>query len=126
MRRLVSFARSESHYYDFVASWITDDDTRRFAPVQLKEIVPAELNSLAALQTTIDSLPSKYVDSEDLTVAIYLNRQLHFDPSTLRIPKMAIAGLWIFGAVTADQSKWGLWGNFLESQPQGTLFAYPA
>jgi len=37
----------------------------------------------------------KYVDSEDLTVAIYLNRRAHFDPAKLVVPPLKIAALWV-------------------------------
>jgi hypothetical protein len=118
----VYLAKSESQDYDFVASWITGD-TRSFAPIQLKEVVPAERNPVASIQKTIDALQSKYVDSLGLTVAIYLNQQVHFDPSSLRIPKLKIAALWVFGGL--GDSTWGLWGDFLD-QPIGTSFEYPA
>ena len=124
MGEKVFLARSEASDYDFVASWISGD-TRHFAPVQLKEVVPADVNAAASLQATIDSLPRKYVDSADLTVAIYLNRKLRFGASELRIPRMRIAALWIFGGLAPDGSQWGLWGDFL-NQTKGTQFAYPA
>jgi hypothetical protein len=124
MGQKVFLAKSEASDYDFVASWISGD-TRHFAPVQLKEVVPADVNAEASLQATIDSLPAKYVDSADLTVAIYLNQQLRFEANDLRIPRMRIAALWVFGGLAPDGSQWGLWGDFLD-QPKGTQFAYPA
>ena len=120
----VFLARSEASDYDFVASWISED-TRHFAPVQLKEVVPTDLNPTASIQDTIDSLPLKYVDSTDLTIAIYLNQQLRFEPSELHIPKMRIAALWGFGGLAPDGATWGLWGDLLD-QPKVTQFAYAA
>lgn len=119
----IYLSRGESQDYDFVASWGVGDE-QHFAPIQLKEVVPEPLNPSSTLEKVIQSL-TKYVDSEDLTVAIHLNRQVHFDPKTLVIPQLRIAALWIFGAISPDQSEWGLWGNFLE-EPEGTRFAYPA
>ena len=124
MGRKVFLARSEASDYDFVASW-TSDDTQHFAPVQLKEVVPNDVNPAASIQSTIDLLPHKYLDSASLTVAIYLNRQSHFDPATLRIPSIRIAALWIFGGLASSGEQWGLWGDFLD-QPFGTTFEYPA
>ncbi len=118
----VYLAPSEAQDYDFVASWAIDD-TQRLAPVQLKEVVPQDLNPLASVQTIVNAL-SKYVDSEDLTIAIHLNQRGHFDQTTLVIPSLRIAALWIFGAISEDQGQWGLWGNFLET-PEGTRFEYP-
>ncbi len=114
----------ESQDYDFIGSWVADNE-QNFAPVQLKEVVPATINASSSIENIINSLAAKYVDSEDLTVAIHLNRQIHFDPKTLIIPHLRIAGLWIFGSISPDQSEWGLWGNFLE-QPEGSRFTYPA
>lgn len=116
-------SRVESQDYDFVACWVVDD-TQHFAPVQLKEVVPASVNPTASLEATVKSL-AKYVDSEDLTVAIHLNQNHHFEPRNVVVPPLHIAALWIFATIAADQSEWGLWGNFLE-QLEGTRFAYPA
>jgi hypothetical protein len=122
IRQTVYLARSEAQDYDFVASWVVEV-TQHLAPVQLKEVVPAELNTAASVQQCVDAL-SKYVDSEDLTVAIYLNRPVHFDPEQLVVPRLKIAALWVFGAISPDKKNWGLWGNFLEV-PEGTAFDYP-
>ena len=118
----VFLARSESQDYDFVASWVVDG-VQHFAPVQLKEVVPTGLNPTASLQKTIATC-SKYVDSKDLIVAIHLNQRCRFEPCNLLIPMLRIASLWIFGAISKDQSEWGLWGNFLE-EAEDTRFAYP-
>ena len=119
----IYLSRGESQDYDFVASWV-DGDGQHFAPVQLKEVVPESRNANLSVEQIVQSL-TKYVDSEDLTVAIHLNRQVHFDPITLVVPPLRIAALWVFASITPDQSEWGLWGNFLE-QPEGSRFAYPA
>jgi hypothetical protein len=91
--------------------------------VQLKEVVPHDVNVAASVQERVNAL-SKYVDSEDLTVAIYLNQRVHFDPAKLVIPPLKIAALWVFGAISPDKEQWALWGNFLETR-QGTRFEYP-
>ena len=119
----VYVGRSEAQDYDFVASWVVGDE-QHLAPVQLKEVVPTELNSKASLQATVDAL-AKYVDSDDLTVAIHLNQQARFEPSEVVVPPLRIASLWVFGSTSADQTEWGLWGNFLETQ-EGSRYAYPS
>ena len=119
----VYVGRSESQDYDFVASWLVGDK-QHLAPVQLKEVVPSELNSRASLQAIVDALPNKYVDSDDVTIAIHLNQQMRFEPSAIQVPALRVAALWVFGSISPDQSKWGLWGNFLEA-PYGTSYAYP-
>jgi hypothetical protein len=119
----VYVGRGESQDYDFVASWTTEG-VQYLAPVQLKEVVPINLNPDASLQAIVDSL-AKYADSEDLTIAIHLNQQMHFEPSELLIPPLRIAALWVFGSISPDQSSWGLWGNFLEA-PEGMHYEYPS
>ncbi|KUZ14711.1 hypothetical protein WS50_16355 [Burkholderia territorii] len=119
----VYVGRGESQDYDFVASWVVDDK-QHLAPVQLKEVVPADLNPKSSVQATVDAL-KKYVDSEQLTVAIHLNRQISFDPGRLVIPTLNIAALWVFASLAPDQSVWALWGNFMETF-SGTRYEYPA
>ena len=118
----VFLSPSEAQDHDFIASWVVDD-TQHLAPVQLKGVVPYDLNPSASVQKLIDAL-GIYADSAELTVAIYLNQRTHFDPATLVIPPLKIAALWVFGAISPDQTQWSLWGNFLET-PIGTRFEYP-
>lgn len=118
----VFFARNESQDYDFIASWKADN-IQHYSPVQLKKVVPTNLNPAASLQSTINSL-TKYADSKDLTVAVYLNQEGPFDPKDVTVPSLKIAALWIFASISEDQSEWGLWGNFLE-KPNSFRFRYP-
>ena len=119
----VYFATQENQDYDFIAKWIVGEESH-YAVVQLKELVPIETNPQATMETLIKSL-AKYTDSKDLTVAIHLNQRCRFEPFLLRLPSLNIASIWVFGCVTPDQSGWSLWGNFTESEPYCTQFAYP-
>lgn len=121
--RTVLLARGENQDYDFVASWV-DQGIQSYAPVQLKELVPATLNPSTSIEGLISSL-GKYVDSRNLTVVIHLNQRRRFSLGELKIPKLEIAGLWMFGAVAPDQCSWGLWGNFLDF-PEESVHEYPA
>jgi hypothetical protein len=49
-------------------------------------------------------------------VAIYVNLLLELDPPALQIPKLRISTLWIMGAVTPNQSRWAMWGDFLHRE----------
>ncbi len=118
----VYIGRGERQDYDFVAMWEVDG-TRSYAPVQLKEVVPKHINPAATLEQVVASL-AKYGNSSDLVVAIHFNQRHHFDPSDVYVSKLAIAGLWLFGAVSPDQTHWGLWGDFLQT-PTGTEHQYP-
>lgn len=119
----VGLAPGESQDYDFVASWVAQDQVC-YAPVQLKELPPAGISPAASLDNIIASL-SRYVSSQELVVAIHLNREIRLDPSTLVIPPLPIAELWLFWATAPDQNSWALCGNLLGS-PSITYHSYPA
>jgi hypothetical protein len=112
----------ESLDYDWVATWTVGTD-QHFAPLQLKEVVPSSVNSKCSIESVINSL-QKYSGSDDLTVAIHLNRTGRFDLASLHIPPLNIAALWLFCSCSPDQSSWRLWGNYLEV-PEVSHFAYP-
>ena len=82
--------------------------------------MPAKLNPNASVQAAVNAL-TKYIDSDDLVVAIHLDRQILFDPAQLIVPDLSSAELWVFGALEPDQ---GLWGDFMTS-PTGTRYPYP-
>ena len=84
-----------------------------------------EVNPTASVQEVIAGL-QKYMNSEDLTVAIHLNRTVRgFNPTEIVVPPLNVAALWIFGAIAADQSKWAMWGSFLDVR-EAREFAYPS
>jgi hypothetical protein len=119
----VYFARSEKSDYDFISRW-TDGDTQYYSPVQIKELVPLDLNPYSDLNSLISSL-QKYHDSNDLTVAIHVNRQGTIDISKIVIPQLSVRGLWLFGSLTLDQSKWFLAGDLLGDKNYYEFY-YPA
>jgi len=121
--RPIAYAPVEDEDFDCVARW-ADDDVMHYTPIQLKELPPNDLNPGASLEAELAKL-AKYVSSPQLCVAYYLNRQFHFDPSTLRIPKLPIGELWMFGATSPDKSRWRIWGDLLAS-PASTEYVYPA
>lgn len=88
---------------------------------------PAALNSTASVQQVINGL-AKYPGSEDLTVVVHLNQATRFLPSTLTIPPLRLAALWVFAGITPDQSRWTMWGDLLEPVNlwQAGTFDYPA
>jgi hypothetical protein len=117
-------AHAEEQDYDAVATWNVDD-CQNFAPIQIKEIVPHKVNLVASVQEVVAGL-QKYVNSEDLTVAIHLNRTVRgFNPAEIVVPPLKVAALWIFGAIAADQSRWAIWGNFLDVR-EACEFTYPS
>ncbi|MDP2015373.1 hypothetical protein [Hydrogenophaga sp.] len=124
MGQKVFLSKGEFEDADFVGMWF-DGDVQHFAPVQIKELVPEELNSRVTLDTLVQGL-SIYSGRKDLTVLIHLNRRAHFKPESLVLPpQLPIAALWVLACTDSTQSEWAIWGNFLE-QVEGTRFAYPA
>lgn len=119
----VYVSKGEFEDADSVAMWQAGDEVR-FTPIQIKEVAPNELNERASLQQVVDSL-GKYADAEDLTVLIHLNRELRFTPRSISFPSHSnIAALWVLGCVSPEQSRWALWGDYLD-QPERSEFEYP-
>ncbi len=117
----IQFALIEGQDFDVVAHYEQGGESH-FVPIQLKEWVPHFLPSASTLQLELDKL-SKYVDSEDLVVAMHLNRQGTVLLNELRFPRN-IGELWFFGAKAPDQKDWVLIGNCLEGQ-LASDFTYP-
>lgn len=123
----VCFSAFEEQDYDFVSRW-EEDGWLKYCPIQLKEIVPEELNETITVQKIIDKL-ERYTDSADVTFVLKLNRVCQFNPSDIVISdNLSIGGLWVFGSVSEDQSEFALWGNFLNSvqNDMGIKFLYPS
>lgn len=111
MGRKIYFSRNEAADYDSVFFW-EDEISPCFAPVQMKELVPENINPRATLESIIKSL-EKYVDSPDLVIGIKLNQRNSFDFSKVDVSKLSVGGVWCFGSITQDESKWGLFGDLL-------------
>ena len=118
----LEFAIAEENDYDCVVRWI-DAETEHYAPVQLKEVVPADLNPTATIESEIAKL-TKYASSPELVVALFFNRAGRFDLARIKVPSLTIGQLWMFGNRTPDQSKWILYGDMLSS-PSLYEFDFP-
>jgi endonuclease YncB( thermonuclease family) len=119
----LELAISEDEDYDCVVRWI-DGDTEKYVPVQLKEVVPTDLNPATSIYKELSKL-SKYVASPELVIALFLNRAGRIDLVSVKAPVLSVAELWFFGNKSRDQSKWMLYGNVL-SNPLLYEFAFPA
>jgi hypothetical protein len=117
-------AKSEKIDYDFVMKWIKDD-AEYYYPVQLKELPPQDLNSQIALEDIYAKL-ERYSGISDLAVAIKVNRKitLHYKPWDGE-NKPRLKELWLFGCVSADQSKLFIYGDVLKDDPRYREFDYP-
>lgn len=115
-------ADDEESDHDVVFATIVKD-LPHFLPVQLKEVVPEDLNPTANVQKIIDDTVSKR-SYQDTLLAIKITQNYRFDPTEIVVPPFSFAGIWIFAAVSADQSRWALWGDFIDDR-LGTIFEVP-
>ena len=120
--RPMGYATEESGDYDFVVAWIQEGQ-QHFCPVQLKELVPADLNPRATLEDLLANLPT-YSPGTDTVLAIKLNRRGKMDLKTIRLPAIPFRQLWFFWAAAADGNRWAIYGDALKEPGQST-FDYP-
>jgi hypothetical protein len=119
----IFFSKGEFEDADCVASWKVGDESH-FAPIQIKEVAPNDLNPKATLQAVLHSL-TRYAGVNDLTILVHVNQQVKFNLNEVVVPQgINVAALWILACISPDQSKWALWGNFLE-KVEMSEFDYP-
>ncbi len=117
-------SKGEFEDADCVARWEVGDETH-FAPIQVKEVAPNDLNPKATLADVLQSL-SQYSGVNDLTVLVHLNRRQHFNLTEVDIPGgLKIASLWLLACLEPNQSTWAIWGDLLNN-PTRSDFVYPA
>lgn len=119
----IKYAQFEKKDYDFVA-FCEKGEEKYFIPIQMKELVPFEVNSKASLQSEINKL-KKYSDSKDLVVAFHINRIINIVLSEICIPPLSIGAIWLFGAKDTSQNNWILIGNIMKPNVRWYEFAYP-
>ena len=108
----VLFAPVEEADYDFVTR--TDyQGTQYFTPVQLKELVPEDLNPSTSLDSLLASLRRKRVFSST-ALAIRVNRTLkQASFSSEQFKGLPFKEVWLFWASSPDARRWRLLGNAL-------------
>ena len=115
------YAREEAADYDFVVTWRADGQLH-FCPVQLKELIPADLNPEATLDGLLRGL-HHYAASKTV-LAVRLNRRGVIDLAALKLPPIPFAELWLFWAGPLETGKWYLHGDALGNLGQWE-FDYP-
>ncbi len=121
LKRDILFAPVEHEDFDFGVAY-EHEETRHYVPVQLKELVPENLNPKQTLEDLLNKL-SKYASSAYTKVAIKLNRETTIDFSKIVVPDVPFSEIWLFGASSPDFSKWFLFGNLLNDP---VLYEYVA
>lgn len=115
----VLFAPEEAADFDFVVSWI-EEGYDRFCAVQLKELVPDDLNPMQTLDELLTRL-RKYPKT-DTILAILLNKSL--PAREIVVSGVPFRELWLFWQSSPDASRWGLEGDLL-SDSKRYEFRYP-
>jgi hypothetical protein len=115
----VGYAREEASDYDFVTTW-KKAGAVHFCPVQLKELVPEELNRNATLAGLFSGL-GKY-SKTDTVLAVKINRKV--DVVLPEKPIIPFSQLWLFWASAPASSRWCLYGDALR-EPGYFAFDYP-
>lgn len=118
----IGIAHLEQSDYDFIMAY-HEGGNLCFCPLQMKEFVPATINPQADLQAEFDKL-AKYTDSEELVVAMHLNRRFHFDYQKYDFSRLPIKELWLFGQ-TGPGKPWVIMGNMMDSNPTARFFNPP-
>lgn len=114
-------ASAENLDYDFVIAFRLGDEGH-YWPLQVKELVPDDINPNASLDGLLAGL-AKYSHAPRLCVAVYVNRRV--GPSPITISSLKVGSLWMVGGRDESGTKWTLQGDFLQPNCQATDFEYP-
>jgi hypothetical protein len=107
----IAYAMSEEQDYDCLIWWNVDGKSR-YAPVQLKELVPSHINPTANIVDELAKL-AKYVTSDRTIIAVHLNQAGLVEYSSIPRPATSAAEIWLYAAISPDQSLWFLYGDLL-------------
>lgn len=75
----------------------TGAENYHYEPVQLKEVVPEDVNPKQTLEGLLEGICRKYGTGENLTVAIHINRNVSTILGTITQPNMQAISWWLFG-----------------------------
>ena len=124
IQKEVRFALKEEADFDAICSF-EHEGKQISVPLQLKELVPEQLNPNSNLQNELDKL-QKYRNSRDLVVAYHLNRSCDINIRTLNLPQDVVSEIWIYAANNPEQTEWSLTGNILSTDYRTYVFKHPA
>jgi len=124
LKTSVYVAKCERRDFDFVMRW-ADEARDYFYPVQMKELPPADLNPDISIDAILAKL-AKYSGTDDLAVAVHVNRRMRFEYEPWRgNDKPRVRELWYFGSASPDGTEWFLYGDVLRSTARYHTFSYP-
>jgi hypothetical protein len=119
----VRYAMFEDEDYDCVIRWRGEGSPR--ARVQLKECVPhLSIRRPTSLEHELAKL-GKYPTSSQTIVAMHVNQTGPVVLSDVKPPKCGFAEIWLYSAITPDQSHWSLYGDLLNARRQEFVVPWP-
>lgn len=118
----IVFATEAARDYDFVTAWRGKGESF-YCPVQLKELVPADLNPDANLEQLLKGL-AKYSGPSDTVLAVRLNRAGALDLASASFPPVPFKQDMVFLGSAPNSARWCLYGNALGT-PVQVEFEYP-
>jgi len=121
VRAKVYVAPGEAEDCDFVTR-ATVGDITHYACVQLKELVPDDLNPSHSLESIVAEI--EHLPPSDAVLAIRLNRRGRIDYARLAAVRVPFAELWYFWAASPDSKSWRIFGDAM-GQPALHEFQYP-
>lgn len=113
LRTPIAYAVYEAEDYDCVLWWKCNRGNR-YTPVQLKEVVPTRVNPHSTVNSELSKL-RKYAASSDTVAAFHVNQSGQLDFSKLQTPNTGCREIWLYTSISADQSKWLLYGDLLHN-----------
>lgn len=108
----IAYAMKEAEDYDCILWWKLQSKSC-YTPVQLKEIVPPRINARASIETELSKL-SKYASTSETIAAFHVNQTGPLDFTEVKAPRTGLNGIWLYAALSPDQSSWFLYGDLLK------------
>ena len=110
----VELTQFESSDFDIVCR-IQTPSKIEYLPVQLKEVVPEDLNNQTDAQIVLNKL-SEYCTSNDTAVSVYLTRP-HSAGTPFRVPSnLQLESLWLVGLTEINPLRFVIIGDCLSCQ----------
>ena len=120
----IRFTYREEADYDVIISREVEGKMY-VSPVQLKRLVPEELNPKADLNEIITKMRN-LTDSRDLVVAIFICRNIELEIDSIIIPEdVQVREIYVFGATSEDQKEWFICGDLNHPERPLAKFKYP-
>lgn len=99
-----SMVAEESNAADCILEITNEEGKKEYKEIQLKEVVPEEVNKKQTLQALLNKLVKKYFVSSELAIAINMNRDENTDLADISFPEANNITFWIYGLCGANRA----------------------